>query len=118
MRCGGASSEVITSDILAKGGADGTIEAVILDVGGFLGIGEKPVAVSFDSLEVMTDEDGAMYAYSSFTEDQLEAATAFDAETYEANREIMLVRPSQRTAHMRLQRAFQPGLPRDYGRRD
>lgn len=83
----------VSDVILAKGGADGAIEAVILDVGGFLGIGEKPVAVSFDSLEIMTDEDGAMYAYSSFTEDQLEAATAFDAETYEANREIMLVRP-------------------------
>lgn len=81
------------SDVILAKGADGTIEAVILDVGGFLGIGEKAVAVSFDSLEIMTDEDGDMYAYSAFTEDQLEAAAEYDPATYEANREVMLVRP-------------------------
>ena len=28
---------------------DGKVDAVIIDVGGFLGVGEKPVAVGFDS---------------------------------------------------------------------
>lgn len=91
-----ADNEVIgeVSDvILSQGGAEGAIEAVILDVGGFLGIGVKPVAVTFDSLEILTDADGALYAYSRFTEDQLDAAAAFDADTYEVDREMMLVRP-------------------------
>lgn len=83
----------VSDVILAKGGADGAVEALILNVGGFLGIGEKAVAVSFDSLEILTDEDGDMYAYSRFTEDQLEAAAEYDPDTYEANREVMLVRP-------------------------
>ncbi len=31
---------------------DGEIDTVVIDVGGFLGIGEKPVALSFDELEI------------------------------------------------------------------
>ncbi|HET7715346.1 MAG TPA: PRC-barrel domain-containing protein [Bauldia sp.] len=92
----GADNESIgeVSDvILAKDGGDGAIEAVILDVGGFLGIGEKPVAVSFDSLEIMVDEGNSLYAYSKFTQEQLEAAAEYDPDTYEMNRETMLVRP-------------------------
>jgi hypothetical protein len=84
----------VSDVILAKDGSKGAIEAVILDVGGFLGIGEKPVAVSFDSLEIMTDEDNALYAYSKFTKEQLDAAAEYDPDTYEANRGTMLVRPA------------------------
>ncbi len=83
----------VSDVILAKNGADGAIEAVILDVGGFLGIGEKPVAVSFDSLDIMADENDNLYAYSKFTKEQLEAAAGYDPDTYEVNRETMLVRP-------------------------
>jgi hypothetical protein len=83
----------VSDVILAKNGADGAIEAVILDVGGFLGIGEKPVAVSFDSLDIMVDDNDILYAYSKFTEEQLDAAAEYDPETYEVNRETMLVRP-------------------------
>ena len=64
----------VSDVILTKDGGDGAIEAVILDVGGFVGIGEKPVAVSFDSLEIMADENDTLYAYSKFTKEQLEAA--------------------------------------------
>jgi hypothetical protein len=32
-------------------------------------------------------------AYSKFTQDQLEAAAEYDPDTYEVNRETMLVRP-------------------------
>jgi hypothetical protein len=34
---------------------------VELDVGGFLGIGEKPVAVGFDALSVRTNENGDLF---------------------------------------------------------
>ena len=46
---------------------------VIIDVGGFLGIGAKPVAVSASDLEFMRDEDGDIHASTTWTKDQLEA---------------------------------------------
>ena len=44
---------------------------VVIDVGGFLGIGAKPVAVSIADLDVMRDEDGDVHAITSWTKDQL-----------------------------------------------
>lgn len=44
---------------------------VIIDVGGFLGIGAKPVAVPLSDLEFMRDEDGDVHAVTSWTKDQL-----------------------------------------------
>jgi hypothetical protein len=44
---------------------------VVIDVGGFLGIGAKPVAVSANELEFMRDEDGDVHAVTSWTKDQL-----------------------------------------------
>lgn len=44
---------------------------VVIDVGGFLGIGAKPVAVPATQLEFMRDEDGEVHAVTSWTKDQL-----------------------------------------------
>lgn len=44
----------------------------IIDVGGFLGIGAKPVAVPLTDLEFMRDENGDVHAVTSWTKDQLE----------------------------------------------
>jgi hypothetical protein len=44
---------------------------VVIDVGGFLGIGAKPVAVSASELNFMRDEDGDVHALTSWTKDQL-----------------------------------------------
>ncbi|MBB3979640.1 hypothetical protein GGQ64_004884 [Rhizobium azooxidifex] len=46
----------------------------VIDVGGFLGIGAKPVAVPLGDLEFMRDEDGDVHAVTAWTKDQLEAA--------------------------------------------
>ena len=46
---------------------------IVVDVGGFLGIGAKPVAVSVDDLEFMRDEDGDVHAVTDWTKDQLKA---------------------------------------------
>jgi hypothetical protein len=46
---------------------------VVIDVGGFLGIGAKSVAVSARQLDFMRDEDGDVHALTSWTKDQLEA---------------------------------------------
>ena len=44
---------------------------VVIDVGGFLGIGAKPVAVSASELNFRRDEDGDVHALTSWTKDQL-----------------------------------------------
>ncbi|HTV69136.1 MAG TPA: PRC-barrel domain-containing protein [Rhizobiaceae bacterium] len=44
---------------------------VVVDVGGFLGIGAKPVAVPARQLDFMRDEDGEVHAVTSWTKDGL-----------------------------------------------
>lgn len=67
--------------------ADQKVDAVIMDVGGFLGIGEKEVAVGMDNLKFMTDKDGNKYLYTSFTKDQLEKQAAYDKDSYGEKRD-------------------------------
>jgi ribosomal 30S subunit maturation factor RimM len=51
----------------------GDESTVIIDVGGFLGIGAKPVAVPVNQLDFMRDEDGDVHAVTSWTEDELKS---------------------------------------------
>jgi hypothetical protein len=51
----------------------GQATAVVVDVGGFLGIGSKPVSVPIDQLDFMRDEDGDVHAVTNWTKDQLKA---------------------------------------------
>jgi sporulation protein YlmC with PRC-barrel domain len=59
---------------------NGDIEAVVLDVGGFLGIGEKPVAFQFDQLNVRRDENGSLMVMINANADQLNQAPAYEME--------------------------------------
>ncbi|MER9233437.1 PRC-barrel domain-containing protein [Mesorhizobium sp. M0622] len=72
-------------DVVLSG--DKKVDAVIIDVGGFLGIGEKEVAVGMDNLKFMTDKNGKRYLYTNFTKEQLEAQAAYDKGTYAQNRD-------------------------------
>ena len=83
----GANDENIgeISDIVLT--QDGKVDAMIIDVGGFLGVGEKPVAVGFDKLAFMTDKDGKKYLYTKFTKEQLDAQTAYDKGSYAEQRD-------------------------------
>lgn len=56
----------------------GEIDAAVIDVGGFLGIGEKPVALEFDDLNVRTDENGTMTVMVSASQEQLDQAPTFE----------------------------------------
>lgn len=49
----------------------GTSSQVVIDVGGFLGIGAKPVAVQASELDFMRDEKGDVHAVTNWTKDQL-----------------------------------------------
>jgi hypothetical protein len=54
--------------------ADGTVESVVIDVGGFLGMGEKPVALPLNQVEILRQTDGNdVRVYVSMTKEQLEA---------------------------------------------
>jgi len=71
--------------------ADGKIDAYLVDVGGFLGMGEKEVAIGSDNLSFMTDNDGNKYLYTTFTKEQLDAAAAYDKATYAEKRDAQRV---------------------------
>lgn len=59
---------------------DGRITDVIVDVGGFLGMGEKPVALPFDKLNVMQSEDGSDFrVIINETSESLEAMPAYES---------------------------------------
>lgn len=66
---------------------DNKPDAVIVNVGGFLGVGAKEVAVGMDKLKFMTDKDGKKYLYTNFTKEQLEKQTAYDKGSYAEKRD-------------------------------
>jgi sporulation protein YlmC with PRC-barrel domain len=69
----GSVSDVVVSQ------ADGSLEAVVIDVGGFLGLGTHTVAVGLDEMTVLQSEDGSdLRAYVDVTQEQLESMPEFD----------------------------------------
>jgi sporulation protein YlmC with PRC-barrel domain len=62
-------------DILVK--SDGKIEGLVVSVGGFLGLGEKNVALRMDRFKVMPEADGRARITVSATEDELRQAPEF-----------------------------------------
>ena len=59
--------------------SDGQIKAAVIGVGGFLGVGEKDVAVPFNSLQVMRKADSSSIdkITVTYTKDQLKNAPKF-----------------------------------------
>jgi sporulation protein YlmC with PRC-barrel domain len=60
--------------------ANGGIQAVVLGVGGFLGMGEKDVAVSMASIEMMQDGNAVRLVVDG-TKEQFKAAPTYDRTT-------------------------------------
>ena len=52
----------------------GKVTAVIIGVGGFLGIGEEDVSMKLDEIKRMVHSDGKTYFTVNATKDQLKAA--------------------------------------------
>ncbi|WP_375690894.1 PRC-barrel domain-containing protein [Pseudooceanicola sp. LIPI14-2-Ac024] len=70
----GEISELVVDD-------QGKITDAIVDVGGFLGIGEKPVALQLSDLQVMQQQDGEeVRIYTAMAEDELKAMPEFEKE--------------------------------------
>lgn len=57
---------------------NGTIQAVIIGVGGFLGMGEKDVALPLNKITVTRDETNAIKLTVQASREELEKAPAFD----------------------------------------
>src|SRR5437588_1422288 len=57
---------------------DGKVAAVVLDVGSFLGMGGKFVAVSMNDLKITFDNNNKPHFAVDMTKEQLKAAQAFD----------------------------------------
>ncbi len=67
----GADDEKIGTVSHVHGMGSGT--QVIVDVGGFLGIGAKPVSLTTSQLTFMRDEDGDVHATTTWTKEQVKA---------------------------------------------
>lgn len=66
----------ISTVVVDGAGAPGQ---VIVDVGGFLGMGEKPVAIDMTALQILQATDGGSYrAYVQMTQAELEAMPAYN----------------------------------------
>lgn len=63
------------SDLLVS--EDNRIVGVIIGIGGFLGIGEKPIAVELDRLKRTATQEGGERLELNFTREQLEQAPQF-----------------------------------------
>jgi sporulation protein YlmC with PRC-barrel domain len=57
-------------------GKDGKVDAFIISVGGFLGMGEKDVAVPFTAIHA-TEKNGKWYLTMNATKDSLKAAHGY-----------------------------------------
>lgn len=58
-------------------GADGSITHAVVGVGGFLGMGEKNVAVPFRSIKMNRDKDGKLTAMIDSTKEALKSAPTY-----------------------------------------
>lgn len=58
---------------------DGKVSQAVINVGGFLGLGEKPVAVSFEKIQILKGVDGDDYRfYIDSTQEKLEALPEYE----------------------------------------
>jgi PRC-barrel domain len=65
------------NDVILDSG--GKVASVVVGVGGFLGMGEKDVALSFDQLKFATDNDGELTVTTNATKESLQAAPEYQS---------------------------------------
>lgn len=62
-------------------GADGSVSQLVVGVGGFLGIGEKDVAIDYKTAQ-LAERNGDRWLIVEMSKEQLESAPAFDRTPY------------------------------------
>ena len=98
---------------------DGKVTALIVGVGGFLGLGEKDVAVPFNSVRATTKDNNKYYLVMNSTKDALKSAKGFK---YDRNAMTWLPRTlswrGERTANDPVPFAERPARIAALGARD
>jgi hypothetical protein len=61
-------------------GADGSVESVVAQFGGFLGFGSNKVLLTLDEIEVLQDEAGTFVVQTDLTPESLEGRPEYTAE--------------------------------------
>ena len=79
----GSKLAEINDFVLTSGGQ---VDAVLVDFGGFLGIGKKEVAIAFEGLKFLADNNNKRYLQVNVTKDQLDAQRGYNKDDYAANR--------------------------------
>jgi sporulation protein YlmC with PRC-barrel domain len=74
----------VVNDLLLDNG--GKVEAVIVGVGGFLGVGEKNVAAPFEAVKV-SEKEGKRYLVLDTTKEALQTAPGY---TYDRTKNVWL----------------------------
>ncbi|KIN60160.1 PRC protein [Sulfitobacter noctilucae] len=75
----GANDETVGEIDTLVMSEDGKVNSAVINVGGFLGLGEKPVAVDFEKIQVLRNEDGDEYRfYIDSTKEKLEALPEYE----------------------------------------
>lgn len=76
----GANDEDVGEVSAVAVGADGVITGAVVDVGGFLGIGEKRVSLGSDALSIVRAADGSVENFRvTMTQEQLESLPAYES---------------------------------------
>ncbi len=76
---GREGEEIATVDDLVMGD-DGSVTHLVMDVGGFLGIGSHTVALEIDDLDILwNDEDGDVRVQVTMTEEEMESLPEYDS---------------------------------------
>tara|TARA_E500000318_G_scaffold511_2_gene646 strand:+ start:29054 stop:29956 length:903 start_codon:yes stop_codon:yes gene_type:complete len=89
----GANNEDIGEIDKVLRGAGNRVEAYVVDVGGFLGLGEKPVALASGTGRLMQSEDGdKVEVHVPFTLAQLESHPAYSDEDYGTMPDAIILR--------------------------
>ena len=99
----GAENESIgeISDLILE--EEGKTRVALIDVGGFLGAGEKRVGIPFDQLQISKAEDGSEQVKVAMYKADLEQLPAIEVETAAA-RQMRQRRPNRRLANRRRKR--------------
>jgi hypothetical protein len=87
------------NDLVVDSG--GNVVAAVIGVGGFLGIGEKNVAISFKSLNITRDPNGSEKVTTQVSKNELQQAAAFKPyEPVRAERPLVPTTPTRPKPNM------------------
>ena len=82
---------IVTATVLAADGK--TVDALVIDFGGYLGTEKKQIAVAFKALQYFTDHNGKPYVFVNVTKDVLMQAKDYDQSTFTTDRQTQLLVP-------------------------